>query len=79
MASIRRLLAATVLVPDTTNTTAAVARELWRMIHQTRATISHYTRHGDPTPPRLRQQPALNNTTARSPPESSRPNQDLGM
>jgi len=29
---------------------AAIARALWRQVHQTRAMISHYRRRGDPLP-----------------------------
>jgi hypothetical protein len=36
----------------------------WRALHQTRATVSHYTRRGDPLPARLR--------PWRAPPDSNR-------
>jgi hypothetical protein len=53
LGSIRRLLATTLLRPAV-NILAAIARERWRMVHQTRATISHYNRRGDPVPTHLR-------------------------
>ena len=34
----------------TVGVAAAVARALWRQVHQTRAMISHYRRRGDPLP-----------------------------
>jgi hypothetical protein len=53
LASIRRLLATTILAPAV-NVLAAIAREQWRMVHQTRAMISHYNQRGDPLPACLR-------------------------
>ena len=54
MAAIRGLLAATVLARTTVDKAAAIARDTWRRTHQTRATISHYRRRGDPIPTHLR-------------------------
>jgi hypothetical protein len=54
LAAIRGLLAATVLARTNLDMAAAIARDLWRRVHQTRATISHYHRRGDPLPPHLR-------------------------
>ncbi len=53
-AAIRGLLAATVLARTNLDIAAAIARDLWRQAHQTRAMISHYRRRGDPLPPHLR-------------------------
>ena len=50
--SIRRLLATTNLAPAI-NVLAAIAREQWRIVHQTRAAISHHNRRGDPLPAHL--------------------------
>jgi hypothetical protein len=54
MAAIRGLLAATVLARDNIDHAAAIARDLWRRAHQTRAMISHYRRRGDLLPQDLR-------------------------
>src|SRR6266542_1602030 len=54
LAAIRGLLAATILARDALDHTAAIARDLWRRAHQTRALISHYRRRGDPLPQDLR-------------------------
>jgi hypothetical protein len=54
LAAIRGLLAATVLARTNLDIAAAIARDLWRRIHQTRAMISHYRRRGDPLPSHLR-------------------------
>jgi hypothetical protein len=54
MAAIRGLLAATVLARTTVDKTAAIARDVWRRAHQTRAMISHYRRRSDPIPTHLR-------------------------
>ena len=54
LAAIRGLLAATVLARTNLDIAAAIARDLWRQAHQTRAMISHYRRRGDPLPPHLR-------------------------
>ena len=54
LAAIRGLLAATVLARTNRDIAAAIARDLWRQVHQTRATIRHYRRRGDPLPPHLR-------------------------
>ena len=48
-AAIRGLLAVTTLL-RAVGVTAAIARALWRQVHQTRAMISHYHRRGDPLP-----------------------------
>jgi hypothetical protein len=48
-AAIRALLAATILA-RLTNPAHALARDLWRQLHQDRALISHYRRRGDPLP-----------------------------
>jgi hypothetical protein len=54
LAAIRGLLAAAVLARANLDIAAAIARDLWRQAHQTRAMISHYRRRGDPLPGRLR-------------------------
>jgi hypothetical protein len=54
MAAIRSLLAATVLARANLGKAAAIARQTWRQLHQTTATISHYRRRGDPLPTHLR-------------------------
>lgn len=54
LAAIRCLLAATVLARTATDHAAAISRDLWRRIHQTRAMISHYRCRGDPLPQDLR-------------------------
>jgi hypothetical protein len=46
MAALRSLLAATVLAAIT-GVRAAIDRDAWRMLHMTRAKISHYHRRGD--------------------------------
>jgi uncharacterized protein Yka (UPF0111/DUF47 family) len=46
MSAIRRLLAATVL-NAISDVAAAVKHDTWRMLHMTRAKISHYQRRGD--------------------------------
>lgn len=46
MAALRSLLAATVLAAIT-GVRAAIDRDAWRMLHMTRAKISHYRRRGD--------------------------------
>ncbi|MGP4091620.1 cupin domain-containing protein [Streptomyces sp. KR55] len=51
--SIRHCLAAVHLSPRHSAETISSC-ELWRRLHQTRATVSHYRRRGDPLPPRLR-------------------------
>jgi hypothetical protein len=48
-AAIRALLAATVLA-RIVDPARALARDLWRQLHQDRALISHYRRRGDPLP-----------------------------
>ncbi len=48
-AAIRALLAATSLA-RLADTAGALARDLWRQLHQDRALISHYRRRGDPLP-----------------------------
>jgi len=50
LAAIRGLLAATVLARNNIDAAAALARDLWRRVHQTRAMISHYRRRGDLLP-----------------------------
>jgi hypothetical protein len=60
LAAIRGLLAATALARDGTDKLAAIARELWRRRHQTRALISHYRRRGDPLPQDLRRDCKVN-------------------
>lgn len=45
-AALRHLLAVTILAAGA-DTTAAIKRDAWRMLHMTRAKISHYHRRGD--------------------------------
>jgi hypothetical protein len=54
LAAVRGLLAATVLARVSLDRAAAIARDQWRRIHQTRAMVSHYRRRGDPIPLFLR-------------------------
>jgi hypothetical protein len=46
MAALRHLLAATALALIT-SVRAAIERDAWRILHMTRAKISHYRRRGD--------------------------------
>jgi hypothetical protein len=46
MAALRHLLAITVLA-TITGVRAAIDRDTWRMLHMTRAKVSHYSRRGD--------------------------------
>ena len=46
MAALKNLLATTILTAST-DMACAVERDAWRMLHMTRAKISHYTRQGE--------------------------------
>jgi hypothetical protein len=46
MAALKNLLAVTVLAAST-DMASAIERDGWRMLHMTRAKISHYTRRGE--------------------------------
>src|SRR5205814_1118915 len=51
---VHALIGTRILARDAVDHTAAIARDLWRRAHQTRALISHYRRRGDPLPQDLR-------------------------
>jgi hypothetical protein len=46
MAALRNLLATTILAASA-DMTSAIERDAWRMLHMTRAKISHYARRGE--------------------------------